>query len=60
MVRDENDDKLKNDMLTGFNIGINAEIPCGELIFIFNQVYFIQLKVQKATMLYLVNPLIQL
>src|SRR6187401_3472652 len=27
--RDENDDKLKNDMLTGFNIGINAEIPVG-------------------------------
>jgi hypothetical protein len=27
--KDENDDKLKNDMLTGFNIGINAEIPVG-------------------------------
>src|SRR5438045_9626468 len=27
--KDENDDKLKNDMLTGFNVGINAEIPVG-------------------------------
>ena len=27
--KDENDDKLKNDMLTGFNIGFNAEIPVG-------------------------------
>jgi len=27
--KDENDEKLKNDMLTGFNIGINAEIPVG-------------------------------
>ena len=27
--RDENDDKLKNDILTGFNVGINAEIPVG-------------------------------
>ena len=27
--KDENGDKLKNDMLTGFNIGINAEIPVG-------------------------------
>src|SRR4030095_1152475 len=27
--RDENDDKLKNDLLTGFNIGVNAEIPVG-------------------------------
>ena len=27
--RDENDDKLKNDMLIGFNVGINAEIPVG-------------------------------
>ena len=27
--KDENDDKLKNDILTGFNIGINAEIPVG-------------------------------
>jgi hypothetical protein len=57
--RDENDDKLKNDLLTGFNIGVNAEIPVG-VDFIFNQVYFIQLKAQKAKMLYLVNLLIQL
>ena len=27
--KDENDDKLKNDILTGFNIGLNAEIPVG-------------------------------
>ena len=27
--KDENGDKLDNDMLTGFNIGINAEIPVG-------------------------------
>lgn len=27
--KDENGDKLENDMLTGFNIGINAEIPVG-------------------------------
>jgi len=27
--KDENDEKLKNDILTGFNIGINAEIPVG-------------------------------
>jgi hypothetical protein len=27
--KDENDDKLENDILTGFNIGINAEIPVG-------------------------------
>jgi len=27
--KDENDDKLKNDMLIGFNIGVNAEIPVG-------------------------------
>ncbi|HEX6172205.1 MAG TPA: porin family protein [Chitinophagaceae bacterium] len=27
--RDENDEKLKNDMLTGFNVGVNAEIPVG-------------------------------
>ena len=27
--KDENDDKLKNDMLIGFNVGINAEIPVG-------------------------------
>lgn len=27
--KDENGDKLKNDILTGFNIGLNAEIPVG-------------------------------
>jgi hypothetical protein len=27
--KDENDEKLKNDILTGFNIGLNAEIPVG-------------------------------
>jgi len=27
--KDENGDKLENDILTGFNIGINAEIPVG-------------------------------
>ena len=27
--KDENDEKLKNDILTGFNIGVNAEIPIG-------------------------------
>jgi hypothetical protein len=27
--KDENDDKVKNDILTGFNIGLNAEIPVG-------------------------------
>src|SRR6185436_6758989 len=27
--KDESGDKLENDMLTGFNIGINAEIPVG-------------------------------
>ena len=27
--KDDNGDKLKNDMLTGFNIGLNAEIPVG-------------------------------
>ena len=27
--KDENGDKLKNDLLTGFNIGLNAEIPVG-------------------------------
>lgn len=27
--KDENGDKLENDLLTGFNIGINAEIPVG-------------------------------
>ena len=27
--RDENDDKLENDLLTGFHIGVNAEIPIG-------------------------------
>ena len=27
--RDENDEKLKNDILTGFNVGVNAEIPVG-------------------------------
>ena len=27
--KDENDDKVENDILTGFNIGINAEIPVG-------------------------------
>ena len=27
--KDENDEKLKNDILTGFNIGVNAEIPVG-------------------------------
>ena len=27
--RDENDDKLENDILTGFHIGLNAEIPIG-------------------------------
>lgn len=27
--KDENDDKLENDILTGFNIGINAEVPVG-------------------------------
>ncbi len=27
--KDDNGDKLKNDILTGFNIGINAEIPVG-------------------------------
>ena len=27
--KDENGDKLKNDMLTGFNVGVNAEIPVG-------------------------------
>lgn len=27
--KDENGDKLENDMLTGFNFGINAEIPVG-------------------------------
>ena len=27
--KDDNDDKLENDILTGFNIGINAEIPVG-------------------------------
>ncbi len=27
--KDENDEKLKNDMLIGFNIGVNAEIPVG-------------------------------
>lgn len=27
--KDENGDKLENDILTGFNIGINAEIPIG-------------------------------
>jgi len=27
--KDENGDKLENDILTGFNIGVNAEIPVG-------------------------------
>lgn len=27
--KDENGDKLENDILTGFNVGINAEIPVG-------------------------------
>jgi hypothetical protein len=27
--KDDNGDKLENDMLTGFNVGINAEIPVG-------------------------------
>ena len=27
--KDENGEKLKNDLLTGFNIGLNAEIPVG-------------------------------
>jgi len=27
--KDDNGDKLENDMLTGFNVGINAEIPIG-------------------------------
>src|SRR6188474_1263127 len=27
--KDENGDKLENDLLTGFNVGINAEIPVG-------------------------------
>lgn len=27
--KDENGDKLENDILTGFNIGVNAEIPIG-------------------------------
>jgi hypothetical protein len=27
--KDENGEKLKNDILTGFNVGINAEIPVG-------------------------------
>jgi len=27
--KDENGDKLENDILTGFNLGINAEIPVG-------------------------------
>lgn len=27
--KDENGDKLENDILTGFNIGLNAEIPVG-------------------------------
>ena len=27
--KDENGDKIENDILTGFNIGINAEIPVG-------------------------------
>ncbi len=27
--KDENGDKLENDILTGFNIGINAEVPVG-------------------------------
>ena len=31
--KDENGDKLENDMLTGFNVGINAEIPVGTDIY---------------------------
>ncbi|HEU4860453.1 MAG TPA: porin family protein [Chitinophagaceae bacterium] len=27
--KDENGDKVKNDILTGFNVGVNAEIPVG-------------------------------
>jgi hypothetical protein len=46
--KDENDDKLKNDMLTGFNIGINAEIPVGIDFLFSTRVCFILLKGAKS------------
>ena len=45
--KDENGEKLKNDLLTGFNIGLNAEIPVG-VDFYFKPRFLYSLKGAKS------------